>query len=77
MVHSIVIVYIMGIDLSFFRFTYFEEIALQLFVLQRSLILILNLAQNLRFITKAPSSQLCTEAFMGLDPDQLCFVIFI
>ena len=36
MVHSIVIVYKMGIDLSFFRFTYFEEMALQLFVLQQS-----------------------------------------
>ena len=67
----------MGIDLSFFRFTYFEEIALQLFVLQRSLILLLNLTQNLSCVTNARNSQLSTEAFIGFHTDQLYFVTFI
>ena len=67
MVHSIVIVYIMGIDLSFFRFTYFEEIALQLFVLQQGLILILNLTQNSSCVTKARNSQLFTEASIQIN----------
>ena len=57
----------MGIDLSFFLFTYFEEIASQLFLLQQGLILLLNLTQNLSCVTNARNSQLCTEASIHIN----------